>query len=80
MPSVRHILSKLSVHVAERRRICHRDRNNHGIAKGEICLVIEEHDRGSKNYCRVHAKPILEQARADLDSLTAQLDSGDGIA
>ncbi len=75
MPAVRRVLSKLSVEVAKRKRICHRDRSNHSIEKGEICLVVEEDDRGSKNYCRACAKPILEQAQLDLDSLVDQLAS-----
>lgn len=74
MPRVREVLTHVSVETAERRRICHRNRESHSIAKGEVCLVIREAaSSGSKNYCRVCAAPILEQAARDLVELRAAL-------
>jgi hypothetical protein len=74
MPKVREVLAHVSVETAERRRICHRNRESHAIAKGEPCLVIREAaSSGSKNYCRVCAAPILGQAAQDLVDLRAAL-------
>lgn len=74
MPKIREVLVHVSVETAERRRICHRNRTSHSIAKGESCLVIREvASSGSKNYCRVCAAPILEQAAQDLVDLRAAL-------
>ena len=74
MPKVREILGHVSVETAERRRACHRNRGSHAIAKGEACLVIREPaSSGSKNYCRICAAPILEQAARDLADLRAAL-------
>ena len=79
MPKVREILAHVSVESAQRRRICHRNRESHAIAKGEICLVIREAaSSGRKNYCRVCAAPILEQAAQDLVDLRAALGLGAG--
>jgi hypothetical protein len=74
MPKVREVLAHVSVETAERRRICHRNRESHAIAKGEVCLVIRETaSSGSKNYCRVCAAPILGQAVQDLVDLRGAL-------
>lgn len=73
MPKVREVLGHVSVETAERRRVCHRNRE-HTIAKDEACLVIREPaSSGSKNYCRVCAGPILAQAAQDLADLRAAL-------
>ena len=75
MPKVREVLGHVSVETAERRRVCHRNRGSHAIAKGEACLVIREPaSSGSRNYCRVCAEPILAQAAQDLAELRAALD------
>lgn len=74
MAKVREVLGHVSIETAERRRICHRNRESHTIAKGETCLVVREAaSSGSKNYCRVCAAPILEQAAQDLVDLRAAL-------
>lgn len=74
MAKVRVVLGHVSVETAERRRICHRNRESHSIAKGERCLVIREAaSSGSKNYCRACAAPILDQAGSDLAELRAAL-------
>ena len=66
MPKVREVMGHVSVETAKGDRICHRNRKSHGIAKGELCLVIREAaSSGSKNYCLVCAAPILEQAAQD---------------
>jgi hypothetical protein len=82
MPKVREVLAHVSVQTAERRRICHRNRDSHAITKGESCLVVREAaSSGSKNYCLVCAVPILEQAAQDLADLRAALGLavGEGI-
>ena len=74
MPAIRRALKHVSVDTARARRKCHRKPKEHSIIKGEACLVIKEPGQGSrKNYCRVCARPILQQAQADLDLLTTGL-------
>lgn len=74
MPKVREVLAHVSVETAGRQRVCHRNRAAHVVAKGETCLVIRQAaSSGSKNYCRVCAVSILEQAAQDLVDLRAAL-------
>lgn len=74
MPTVRRILKHAKVETARKRRICHRNRKDHAIAKGEPCLVVKDDGGlGSKNYCVACASEILAQACADLDGLHATL-------
>jgi len=74
MPAPREILKHVCVEVAVRQRICHRDRKKCCVPKGEPCLVIRnDSGLGDRNYCRLHAKPILERARADLNAFLAEL-------
>lgn len=74
MAKVREILGHVEVQTAERRRICHRNREAHVISKGDACLVIREAgSNGRKNYCRECAEDIIERARRDLGELRAAL-------
>lgn len=70
MAKVREILGHVSVETAKGKRICHRNRRAHSIAKGEPCLVIREPaSGGSKNYCVACAAAILARAAEDLAAL-----------
>lgn len=74
MPAVRRILKHAEIETAGRRRVCHRNRSDHAIAKGEPCLVVKEADGlGHKNYCVACASEILAQACTDLDQLHISL-------
>jgi len=77
MAKVREILGHVSVDTAKGKRICHRNRRSHSIAKGEVFLLIRESaSGGSKNYCRACAETILERAAADLAELHRGLQRG----
>ncbi len=70
MPQVRKVLGLCTAEVAQRRRVCHRNRENHVIEKGSACLVIKDPvSGGSKNYCLPCALAILDQAADDLRAL-----------
>lgn len=70
MPQIRRVLGTCSVEIAQRRRVCHRDRTHHSIERGTPCLVIKDPaSGGSKNYCPRCASAILDQAADDLRSL-----------
>jgi hypothetical protein len=74
MPKTRDILNHVTVETAARQRICHRNRAEHAIQKGELCLVIlDPATRGSKNYCSECAKPILDAAKLRLSQLERQI-------
>lgn len=74
MPQVRRVLGAVSVEIAVRKRICYRDRRNHVVTKGSVCLVVKDAaGGGSKNYCVTCALAILDQAADDLQSLRTQL-------
>ncbi|MGH3189607.1 MAG: hypothetical protein ACRDPY_17940 [Streptosporangiaceae bacterium] len=73
MPKVRKVLGACTVEVAQRCRTCYRDRNNHSILKGTLCLVIKDPGGGAKNYCPTCALAILDQAADDLQTLRARL-------
>jgi len=74
MAKVRQVLGHVSVEIALRRRVCHRNRSKHSIPKGDACLVIRDPSTGnSKNYCAKCAEPILDRADEDLEDLREQL-------
>jgi hypothetical protein len=74
MPQVRRVLGACTVEIAQRLRICSRDRKNHPIPKGTACLVIKDGDSAkTKNYCPQCALAILDQAADDLQALRARL-------
>lgn len=69
MAKVRDIIVHVEVEVAERARICHHNRKDHEITKGEQCLAIYDHDGGRKNYCGACALAIVVKAKAKLLSM-----------
>jgi len=74
MPRIRSILGACSIEIAQHRRNCYRDRDNHTIPKGTRCLVIKNATGGSKNYCSQCAFAILDKAADDLASLRQALE------
>jgi hypothetical protein len=74
MAKIRSILGACSIEIAQHRRTCYRDRNNHTIPKGTPCLVIRNATSGSKNYCPQCALAILDKAADDLASLRQALE------
>ena len=73
MPKIREVLNHVQVELAERERMCHRNRE-HAIVKGEVCLAVYEGPRRKrKNYCRACARDILTCAEDHLRSVTHQL-------
>jgi hypothetical protein len=80
MAKVREILGHVSVDTAKGKRICHRNRRSHSIAKGDVFLAIRDPaSGGSKNYCVACAETILERAAADLAALHRGIQSGGGV-
>ncbi len=74
MPQIRKVLGVCGIATAKRQRVCHRNRKEHSIEQGEVCLVIKDTvNGGSKNYCRTCALDILDQASADLKALRDEL-------
>ena len=74
MSQIRRVLGACRVEIAQRCRICSRDRKNHAIQKGTPCLVIKDAaSGGTKNYCPQCALAILDQAANDLQALRGQL-------
>jgi hypothetical protein len=74
MPKIRDILTHVSVEVASRKRICHRNRKDHAISKGEPCVVVRDHATGGKkNYCRVCSADIFEAAKGRIRALEEDL-------
>jgi hypothetical protein len=74
MPAIRNILAHVIVETADGARICHRNRDRHRIAKGERHLAIYGGPRDArKNYCRLCARPILDEAQATLTAMFQNL-------
>ena len=73
MAPVKKLLGHAVLEIAERQRICHRNRRKHAILKGEACLVVQSGRFERKNYCRECAVPMLERAAEDLGGLRAAL-------
>jgi hypothetical protein len=69
MAAIRDIVAHVDIEVAERKRICHRNRRKHSVLSGQKCLAIHEHDGGRKNYCLPCAIEILGKAKAKLFAL-----------
>lgn len=70
MPQIRRVLGTCTMEKAQRRRVCHRDRNRHTIERGATCLVIKDPvTGGAKNYCSQCALAIFDQATDDLHRL-----------
>jgi hypothetical protein len=73
MAKVRDVLVHVEVEVALRVRICHHNRKEHTIAKGNVCLAIHDSDGGRRNYCGVCAREILTKAKTKLLGMEQQL-------
>jgi len=74
MPAIRNILTHVTVEIADGTRICHRNRSRHRITKGERHLAIYGGPRGArKNYCRLCAKAILDEAQVALTGMFQNL-------
>jgi len=70
---VTQVLKHVSVQPAGKKRICHRNRTKHSIAKDELFLLVKDGQGGYKNFCVECAEPVLDKAQQDLDILRAQL-------
>jgi hypothetical protein len=66
MPKIRDIICHVSVEIASRSRICHRNRKEHSIQRGEACLVVKDDSGGKKNYCHICAAEIQVLQRVAL--------------
>lgn len=66
MATVRDIIIHVEVQVASAKRICHHNRKDHGIAKGQKCLAIRDAGGSRKNYCLACATVILQKAKRKL--------------
>jgi len=73
MPKIRDIICHVSVEVASRKRICHRNRRDHTIHGGQACLVVRDDSGGKKNYCAACASDIVASARRRLSECEDQL-------
>jgi hypothetical protein len=80
MAQIKRLLGHVALEVADRQRICHRNRRTHKIHKGEACLVVRSGRFESRNYCRACALPMLDQVREDLGSLGVGLAPAKGDA
>lgn len=72
MPKVTQVLKHVSVQTAGTKRICHRNRTTHSIAKDELFLLVKDGQGGYWNFCVKYAEPVLNKAQQDLDLLRAQ--------
>jgi hypothetical protein len=73
MAAVKDIITHVTVEVASSKRICHRNRNNHSIAKDESCLAVYDANGGRKNYCLPCGAEILDKAKAKIATLEREL-------
>lgn len=73
MASVRDIITHVDVEIASKVRICHHNRKEHQISKGEKCLIIRDQNGGKKNYCQSCAVAILQRAKEKISSLYQEI-------
>lgn len=73
MAAVRDIIAHVEVEIASAKRICHRSRKKHSIAKHDKCLAIHDTDGGRKNYCLECAAEILDKAKLKIERLEREL-------
>jgi len=73
MAQVRDIISHVEIEIAEARRICHRNKQEHHIRKGEKCLAIYDDAGGRKNYCALCWPDILLKAKTRLLTMEREL-------
>jgi hypothetical protein len=72
MAIIRDIITHVEVEIAQRARICHHNRKEHGIIKGDSCLTIRDANGGKKNYCGPCAQDILTKAKTKLAGMEQQ--------
>lgn len=75
MGTARDIIIHVDVEIAERRRVCHHNRDKDSISMGRKCLVIREVSGGRKNYCPQCALEILLKAGKKLALLQQEMQS-----
>lgn len=73
MPAIRDIMTHVEVQTASAARICHHNRREHKIAKGQKCLAVHASDGGRKNYCFVCATEIIGKAKVKLLALEREI-------
>ena len=73
MAAVRDIIAHIAVEAAQRRRICHHNRKQHGVTAGQSCLVIADAQGGKKNYCKECAIDILAKAKVKISALEREI-------
>jgi hypothetical protein len=73
MAGVRDIMTHVEVQLAAAARICHHNRRQHKITKGQKCLAIHAADGGRKNYCVPCAVDIIVKAKAKLIVLEQEI-------
>jgi len=66
-------MTHVEVQSALAARICHHNRRQHKITKGEKCLATHGSDGGRKNYCVPCAIEILTKAKEKLIVLEQEL-------
>lgn len=73
MAAIRDIVTHVVIEVAGKARICHRNRKNHNIAKGQKSLAIYDDSGGRKNYCLPCAMEILNAAKVKLAAMEQEI-------
>jgi hypothetical protein len=73
MGIVRDIIAHVEVEVAQRARLCHHNKKEHNIRKGDKCLAIHDANGGRKNYCGPCAQDILTKAKTKLAGIEQQI-------
>ena len=63
MAAIRDIVTHVTIEVALKKRICHRNRKKHAVQQGQKCLAVYGDGGDRKNYCPPCALEILIKAR-----------------
>lgn len=72
MPPTKRILKHVRVEQAARKRKCHRNAD-HEIEGGDKSLAVYDDLGGRRNYCPDCAKPIVDQAQAEIEKIRKDL-------
>jgi hypothetical protein len=73
MPGIRDIITHVEVQMASAVRICHHNRREHRILKGQKCLAVHAPDGSRRNYCLGCALEIIGKAKAKLAALEGEI-------
>ncbi len=74
MAKIRDLLVHVSVEAAKGARGCARNRKEHHIPKGQLCLCVKGGPRNQqKSYCLVCARDILQHAQGHLKEIITSL-------